>query len=319
MNRPVERRPAEFESITMYESFYNLVTGPFHNTPNSRFFFESEQHREALAKLEYTVRSRRGFALVTGDIGSGKTTLSRTLIRRLGDEANVALINNTRVTSHQLLKLVAAELAIEGPAARDKAGLLTAIRRHVEHENDQGRTVVVIIDEGQCLSIDEFEEIRLLTNLENETEKLVQLLVLGQPELRETLKHPRLAPLIQRIVMYTHLRPMDFDDMTRYIAFRLRRASVDKPNIDFSRRALRLIFERSRGVPRLVNLICDNALLTGYSRNTHLIDSQIVGVAVTDMMPNFHTPSAEIFVEAAAGPREPVHGRSLQSTATQTP
>lgn len=306
----------------MYEEFYNLSCPPFHNTPNSRFFFETDQHKEALAKLEYTVRNRRGFALITGDIGSGKTTLSRTLIRRLGNDARIALVNNTRVSSHQLLKMIAGEFGITLPGICDKSVLLTAIRKYVLHEHQMGRAVVVIIDEGQCLSIDEFEEIRLLTNLESETDKLVQLLILGQPELRETLKHPRLAPLIQRVVMYTHLKPMSFDDTTRYIAFRLVRASKDKPNVDFSREALRLIYERSHGVPRLVNLICDNALLVGYSRDTRLIDSQVVSTAISQMLPNFQDEPTDILAEgpSAAAPapastppteQEMEHGRRL--------
>ncbi|MBI1337963.1 MAG: AAA family ATPase [Phycisphaera sp.] len=281
----------------MYEAFYNLHTAPFQNTPNPRFFFETEQHKEALAKLEYTVRNRRGFALITGEIGAGKTTLTRTLIRRLGHDARVALINNTRVSSQQLLRMIASEFGVEASQTADKASLLVTLKRFVEHQKMVGRNCVVIIDEGQCLSIDEFEEIRLLTNLESETDKLVQLLILGQPELRATLRHPRLAPLIQRIVMYCHLQPMDFDDMTRYIAFRLVRASNGRPNVDFSRNALEAIYERSKGVPRLVNLICDNALLVGYSGDSRLIDSRVVRRAISQMLPNFEGSMTDMFQE----------------------
>ena len=295
----------------MYENFYNLGMLPFHNTPNPRFFFETEQHKEALAKLEYTVRNRRGFALVTGDIGAGKTTLIRTLIRRLGADARVALINNTRVSSHQLLKLIATEFKIELPSIVDKATLLTYLRRFIEHQHSVGRTVVVIVDEGQCLNIDEFEELRLLTNLESETEKLLQLLILGQPELRDTLKHPRLAPLVQRIVMYTHLKPMNFDTMTRYIAFRLVRASKERPNVDFSRESLRLIYEYSRGIPRLINLVCDNALLVGYSSDTRLIESSIIRRAISQMLPNLDDSTTDIFEEDLEVEQELEDGRRL--------
>ncbi|MEX2216612.1 MAG: AAA family ATPase [Phycisphaeraceae bacterium] len=296
----------------MYEAFYNLAVSPFNNTPNSRFFFETEQHREALAKLEYTVRNRRGFALITGEIGAGKTTLIRTLIRRLGVDARVALVNNTRVADPQLLiKMIASEFQIDLPPNVDKATLLMLLKKYIENQHSVGRTVVVIIDEGQCLTIDEFEELRLLTNLESETDKLMQLLILGQPELRATLKHPRLAPLIQRIVMYMHLKPMSFDDTTRYIAYRLVRASKGRPNVDFSREALQMIFEYSGGVPRITNLVCDNALLVGYSCNTNLIDSAIVKRAISQMLPNFDGAVADMFAGEVVGDQESDHGRRI--------
>lgn len=295
----------------MYESYFNLAFAPFQNTPNPRFFYETEQHREALAKLEYTVRNRRGFALITGEIGAGKTTLIRTLMRRLGSDARIALVNNTRVSSEQLLRLICQELGVEIGPEKDKSVLIGQIKRFVEHQAAVGRNVVIIIDEGQCLSIDEFEEIRLLTNLESETEKLVQLLILGQPELRNTLRHPRLAPLIQRICMYCHLQPMSFTDMTRYIAFRLVRASKGRPNVDFSREALQMIFQYTKGTPRLINLCCDNALLAGYSNDTRLIDSAVVRRAISQMMPNFEGQMSDMIEEWPSQNQEIEDGRRI--------
>ncbi len=278
----------------MYENYYNLAGQPFQNTPNPRFFFETDQHKEALAKLEYTVKNRRGFALVTGEVGSGKTTLTRTLMRRLDHDSRVALINNTRVTASELLRLIAKDFDIAVSDHADKAEILSKLKDFVQQQYNLGRNVVVILDEGQCMSIDEFEELRLLTNLESETDKLIQLLILGQPEMRETLRHPRLKPLIQRIALYCHLKPLTFVEMTRYIAFRLVRASKDKPNVDFSKHALDAIYQRSGGIPRLINLICDNALLVGYSSETRLIDSKIVSRAISQMLPNFDAETADI-------------------------
>jgi len=228
---------------------------------------------------------------------------------RLGADGVTGSINAGFYSGGQTSE--ASEFQLDVPAGADKATILTALRRFVEHQHSVGRTVVVIIDEGQCMNIDEFEELRLLTNLESETDKLVQLLILGQPELRATLKHPRLKPLIQRIVMYMHLDPMGFDDTTRYIAFRLVRASKGRPNVDFSREALESIYEYSGGVPRLVNLVCDNALLVGYSQDTHLIDSTIVRRAISQMLPNFGDGIADLLADETANSQELEDGRRL--------
>ncbi len=271
----------------MYESFYGFEVSPFANTPNVRFFFESEQHTEALAKLRYTVKERRGIALITGQIGCGKTMLIRSLIDHLGPHAAIATINNTRVTGEQLLRLICAELRLDLPPQPDKASILTALRRFAIEQHHKGQTVTVVIDEAQALAIEAFEELRLLTNLENQTHKLIQLLILGQPELAEVLRHPRLGPLTQRIAMYGHLEPMTQTQMAHYMAFRLIRASQRTPNVDFTTAALEIIYRRSKGVPRVVNLIADNALLVGFTQQARLIDSKMVQRAIDKHMPAF--------------------------------
>ncbi|HAI14102.1 MAG TPA: hypothetical protein DCM28_20520, partial [Phycisphaerales bacterium] len=242
---------------------------------------------EALAKLVYTVQNRRGIALVTGQIGCGKTMLIRAMIQRLGKHASMALINNTRVTGEQLLRMITSELGLKLPQNSDKSDILTGIRRFATSEHQQGRTVAIVIDEAQALPVEAFEELRLLTNLENETQKLVQLLILGQPELANVLRHPRLGPLTQRIGMYCHLEPMTETQMAQYIAFRLIRASGQRPNVDFSTAALKLIYKKSRGIPRMINLIADNALLVGFSEETRFIDSKIVSRAIEKHLPAF--------------------------------
>lgn len=270
----------------MYEAFYGFDVLPFTNTPNARFFYQSEQHAEALAKLVYTVQNRRGIALVTGQIGCGKTMLIRAMMQRLGKHASMALINNTRVNGEQLLRLICSELGLK-LSGGDKSDILTALRRFAQSEHQQGRTVAIVIDEAQALPVEAFEELRLLTNLENETQKLIQLLILGQPELANVLRHPRLGPLTQRIGMYCHLEPMTEVQMAQYIAFRLIRASGKRPNVDFSTAALKLIYKKSRGIPRMINLIADNALLVGFSEETRFIDSQIVVRAIEKHLPAF--------------------------------
>lgn len=290
----------------MYEAFYGFEVLPFTNTPNARFFYQSEQHAEALAKLVYTVQNRRGIALITGQIGCGKTMLIRSMMQRLGNHASMALINNTRVTGEQLLRLICHELGIKLPVntsggtsgdtsgGADKSDILTAIRRFAQSEHQQGRTVGIVIDEAQALPVEAFEELRLLTNLENETQKLVQLLIIGQPELANVLRHPRLGPLTQRIGMYCHLEPMTEKQMAQYIAFRLIRASQKRPNVDFSTAALKLIYNKSRGIPRMINCIADNALLVGFSEQTRFIDSQIVLSAIEKHMPRFEATIVQL-------------------------
>lgn len=278
----------------MYEAFYGFEVLPFANTPNARFFYQSEQHAEALAKLVYTVQNRRGIALITGQIGCGKTMLIRSMMQRLGNHASMALINNTRVNGEQLLRLICSELHLDLPESADKSDILTAIRRFAQSEHQQGRTVAIVIDEAQALPVEAFEELRLLTNLENETQKLVQLLIIGQPELANVLRHPRLGPLTQRIGMYCHLEPMTEKQMAQYIAFRLIRASTKRPNVDFSTAALKLIYNKSKGIPRMINCIADNALLVGFSEQTRFIDSQIVLNAIEKHMPRFEATVVEL-------------------------
>jgi general secretion pathway protein A len=293
----------------MYEAFYGFDVLPFANTPNARFFYQSEQHAEALAKLVYTVQNRRGIALVTGQIGCGKTMLIRSMMQRLGKHASMALINNTRVNGEQLLRMICAELGVKLAGNADKSDILTGIRRFAQAEHQQGRTVAIVIDEAQALPVEAFEELRLLTNLENETQKLVQLLILGQPELANVLRHPRLGPLTQRVSMYCHLEPMSEMQMAQYIAFRLIRASGQRPNVDFSTAALKLIYKKSRGIPRMVNLIADNALLVGFSEDTRFIDSKIVNRAIEKHMPTFEATVVHLD-DVLHGTREEIAARA---------
>ena len=258
----------------MYNAFYGFTEAPFNITPNSRFFFESTKHREALSTLMYAIQQRKGFVVVTGDIGSGKTTVCRTLLNQLDPQTATALITNTHLSGKDLLCSILEDLEVEYKPG-SKARLLSQLNQYLIEQLRNDRNVVVIIDEAQNLVPSVLEEVRMLSNLETENEKLIQILFLGQPELKKKLALPRLEQLRQRIAVYFHLTPLDKEDCRRYILHRLKVASEVERKF-FTDEALDLIYQFSRGVPRLVNQICDSALLSGYVYGVTLIDEKMV-------------------------------------------
>ena len=258
----------------MYNQFYGFKESPFNLTPNSRFFFASHKHTEALDSLVYAINQRKGFVVITGEIGSGKTTVCRTLLSRLDRHTQVALITNTHLNSKDLLMMVLEDLEIEHSNG-SKAKLLSQLNSYLIDQIQQDNNVVLIIDEAQNLKPAVLEEIRMLSNLETETEKLIQIILLGQPELKQKLAMHGLEQLRQRIAVYFHLSPLTETEATEYVLHRLKIASGSDHQY-MTPEALQLVYQFSKGVPRLINQICDNAFLTGYVAEATVIDDCIL-------------------------------------------
>jgi len=259
----------------MYFEYFEFKEPPFNLTPNSKFFFEGDKHKEALNSLFYAINQRKGFIVVTGEIGSGKTTVSRALINKLDKNTEVALITNTHLNSKDLLMSLLEDLEIEFQPGFSKAKLLSCLNDYLLAQAHRAHNVVLIIDEAQNLKPAVLEEVRMLSNLETETEKLIQIVLIGQPELKQHLGLSRLEQLRQRVAIYFHLSPLAFEEMQEYILHRLKIAS-QSDRVYFSKEALQLVYQFSNGVPRLINQICDFALLTGYVDGLEIIDERIM-------------------------------------------
>lgn len=261
----------------MYLQHYNLAHLPFRNTPDPRFFYETPRHNEALANLVYAVEQRRGFVLLSGEIGSGKTLVTHLLLQHLEDHAQVALVRNTHLNSSQLIRLICDEFSIQAPTHADKAGMLLAINQFLIQQLAEDRLVVVIIDEAQNLSDKVLEELRMLSNLETSSDKLLQIVLVGQPELRDKVSQPHLEQLRQRIALSYHLEPLTLEEITAYIQHRLTVAAAEGgQKAVFTPEAIAKIARFSRGTPRIINGLCDNALLYGFTGKTHTIDEGLI-------------------------------------------
>ena len=254
----------------MYLDFYGLTDQPFSITPNPRFLFLSKHHREVFAHLLFGIRRHAGFIEVTGEVGTGKTTVLRTLFRELErDEARIAYIFNPCLSAPELLRTVNREFGLEHQAPPSE--LHAALNAFLLQENAAGRTVILVIDEAQNLAVDVLEQVRLLSNLETETEKLIQIILVGQPELGALLEKKELRQLSQRITVRYHLQAMDAEDTISYIEHRLGIAGWSRGHL-FTAAALRKIYQETRGNPRMTNILCDRALLIGYADNIAQID-----------------------------------------------
>jgi general secretion pathway protein A len=262
----------------MYNDFYGFKETPFNLTPNSRFFFPSNKHREALDSLVYAINQRKGFVVITGEIGSGKTTVCRTLLSKLNKHTQVALITNTHLSSKDLLMTIMEDLGIEFEVG-SKSKLLSQLNSFLIEQLQLDNNVVIIIDEAQNLKPSVLEEIRMLSNLETETEKLVQIILLGQPELKDKLALSRLEQLRQRIAVYFHLSPLTKEEAREYVLHRLNVAGESGRQY-INEEALDLVYQFSKGVPRLINQICDNAFLTGYVKEASIIDANIMNEVI---------------------------------------
>jgi general secretion pathway protein A len=255
----------------MYCEFYGLLRTPFEMTPDPAFLYLGEAHREGLATLVYGVNSGKGFVMLTGEVGTGKTTLLHSLLGRLDSQTNSAFIFNPRLEPLDFFHMLFAELGIE-VSGRTKAEYLLALNEFLIERLEKGEKTLLIVDEAQNLSSEMLEEIRLLSNLETPRSKLIQIMLVGQPELKEMLEKPELRQLRQRIALRHHLRPFDEKETQEYVEERLSKAGYTGRGL-FKRSALREIYAVTGGTPRLVNSVCDSALLLGYSRQMPTIDA----------------------------------------------
>jgi type II secretory pathway predicted ATPase ExeA len=257
----------------MYKEFYGLREKPFSKTPDPRFLYLSKGHREALARLQYVMEERE-LALLTGDIGCGKTTISRALMDSMGDAFHFCFVFNPRLNAMEFLRGIARGLRVEKPAlAKDE--LLEEITGELYRFHQEGRCPVLVIDEAQMIPDREiFDEIRLLTNFQLDDRNLMSVIIMGQPELRRMLAAPVYEPFRQRIALSYHLNPLDMEETLEYLDFRVEVAG-GSPGL-FSPDAVHRIFELSGGVPRRINVIATNALLEGFGREASWVEGDIV-------------------------------------------
>lgn len=265
----------------MYESFFGLKIKPFDLVPNPDFLFLSKSHKRALTYLDYGIRERVGFILLTGEVGSGKTTIIRNLLKKHHEEVVISKVFNTRVNSEQLIALINDDFGIP-VVGRDKTQMLRDLNDFLVEQYARGNFPVLIIDEAQNLTPKLLEEIRMLSNLETDSSKLLQIILVGQPELRDTMSAPGLRQLRQRISINCHLLPLSRKEMEQYIFHRLNVAG-NRDAVTFSSEALDLIHSSSQGVPRLVNIICDFLLISAFAEETKQIENAFVNDVVADL------------------------------------
>jgi general secretion pathway protein A len=269
----------------MYLQHFGLKESPFSIAPDPRYLFMSEQHREALAHLLYGINTAGGFVLLTGDVGTGKTTVSRCLLDQIPENVNIALILNPKVTVEELLATVCDELQIPYPyGCASVKVFVDAINSFLLDAHARGRKTVLLIDEAQNLSPDVLEQIRLLTNLETNQQKLLQIIMIGQPELRELLSRPDLSQLSQRITARYHMGPLSREDVALYVNHRLFIAGAKQDIFPVS--VMKDLHRLSHGIPRMINVICDRALLGTYVQGTSFVDRKTLIRAAEEVLGN---------------------------------
>jgi general secretion pathway protein A len=262
----------------MYEEFYGLKERPFTLVPDPDYLFLGSQHKLARAYLEYGIKERMGFVVLTGEVGTGKTTLIKSLLREKEASQRLGVLYQTSVEAEDLLDLLLKEFQIRGHFGGSRAARLGAFNQFLLSSHARGEHVVLVVDEAQNLGSKALEELRLLSNLQTDKEPLLQVILVGQPGLRERLRHPSLRQLAQRVAIHYHLRPLDPDETKEYIRFRLARAGGSGI---FTTSALDKLYEYTQGVPRRINAWCDLALVAGFAEGRHEIDGEFIDLVIS--------------------------------------
>lgn len=280
----------------MYEEFYGMREKPFSILPDPDLIYWGPNHRLAFAILEFGVLNSAGFTVITGDIGSGKTTLVRHLLRKLSSAVNVGLISSTPHGRDELLQRVMMSLAL--PFSEPYPAMFQRFNHFLYDQHAKGQRTLLIIDEAQNLGAEVLEELRMLSNINVEKNQFLQLILVGQPQLKQLLRTPKLLQFAQRVSSDFHLKPLSPDEVARYIAFRIR--AVGGAETLFVPEACKRIAEASGGIPRIINILCDTALVYGYAANTHRISADLVEIVVEDKQDYGVLPLANS--QAATGP-----------------
>jgi len=268
--------------LKMYESFYGLKENPFNVTPNPRYIYLGEHHREALAQLLYGVREKKGFIVITGEVGTGKTTLIHYVLAQLdgNNHTKTAFLFNPKLTVNDFIQYILKDLGVR-VQGQTKGDLLYTLHQYLLNAYQKDERVVLIVDEAQAMNPELLEEIRLLSNLETSRSKLLQIVLVGQPELNKTLLRADFRQLKQRINMRYHLQPLSEEETKEYIEKRLRIAGAQ--DSIFADNAIEEVYQRSKGIPRLINILCDNALLNGYALDQRMIDRKSIKEVAKDL------------------------------------
>lgn len=267
----------------MYLDFYDLKEEPFNLTPDTDFIFPSSQYSKAINHLLYGVERKKGFILITGEVGAGKTTLCRSLLRKLDTEnIEIAIILNSFLSEMELLRAINRDLGLRGNG-RTKEELIEELNIFLLHQKEQDKTVVLVVDECQNLTFPVLEQIRMLSNLETEKDKLLQIILIGQPEFLEMIASNELRQLNQRITVRYHIEPLTLEELEKYIYHRIKVASKYQPSVFLSSGALKKIYSYSKGIPRLTNVLGDYVLMSGFVHDTHHITAKMVEEAIAEL------------------------------------
>lgn len=291
----------------MYESFYGLKEKAFNLNPDPEYFYMSREHEDAYRHLEYAISESKGFAVITGEVGSGKTTLINYLLYKLELDINIGLITNTNIPASQFLKAICREFEIDVDV-REKVDIMEIFQDFLLERYAQNERVLLIIDEAQNISLEAMEEIRMLSNLEAEKSHLIQIILLGQPELKYKLQRNDLKQFAQRVSTHYHINGLNKDEVNNYIRYRLKVGEADNLDI-FKKDAIELIYNHSLGIPRIINVICDTALVYGYADGIKIVDKNLIETVIKEREEsgifskldlNFNDSSAKTIFEGKA-------------------